>query len=85
MTGEKILNTGFLVKEEASRNTVCSFRRNNRRYWSEIRSISTKNFKMMILENWCIKLTCTHSQIITLFETMQIYFVTKIPGFRVFC
>jgi hypothetical protein len=51
LTGEKILNTRFLVKEKASRNTVCSFRRNNRRYWSEIRSISTKTFKLFILEN----------------------------------
>jgi hypothetical protein len=42
LTGEKILNTRFLVKEEASRNTVCSFRRNSRRYWSEIGSISTE-------------------------------------------
>jgi hypothetical protein len=42
LTGEKILDTRFLIKEEPSRNTVCSFTRNNRRYWSEIRSISTK-------------------------------------------
>jgi hypothetical protein len=72
----------FLVNEEVRTNTMCSFRRKIMQYWKAIRNISTKSLEDGYHRNKSVKVTCTETHKITVFESIQFYSFAKTPRGR---